>query len=179
MPNQPKEENILEAHARIYKSLIFMISCYDTNYAFKYLDILNKKTFNNYFTIIKTDDTKEINNVYDNSNKIIIYIVKLPIPQLYSFNFLNDIYHIHIAVKWAKTDKDYVNDIKQIPINKFINVKDDKKEYYDNKIEDDIYDTMIKLIDNKLNKNNTKKEFKRMTPGNNLIINGSRKILLN
>jgi hypothetical protein len=93
--------------------------------------------------------------------------------------FTNDIYNIHIAVKWAKTDKNYINDIKQIPINKFINVKNDKKEYYDNNVEDDIYDTMIKLIDNKLNKKNSNKEFKRMTAGNNLIINGSRKILLN
>jgi hypothetical protein len=42
-------ENILQAHFRIYNSLIFMISCYDIDYAYTYLNNLNNKTFKNYF----------------------------------------------------------------------------------------------------------------------------------
>ena len=57
-----KEENILEAHFRIYEALVFIISCYDINYAYKYINNINKKTFKNYFTVIKTDDPAKINS---------------------------------------------------------------------------------------------------------------------
>ena len=65
-------ENILQAHFRIHKSLIFMISCYDIDYAYTYLNNLNNTTFKNYFKIIKTNDPEVINEVYDKTdNKII------------------------------------------------------------------------------------------------------------
>jgi len=172
-----KEENILEAHFRIYNSLTFIISCYDVEYAYKYINNLNKKTYKNYFTVIKTDDPTKINDIYKNADKrILIFIVKLPTPADYSFNFLTNIYHIHIAVPWAKSDKDYINNIKKLPVQKFINVKDNRKEYYDDEVEDKLYDNMIYLINKKLNNiPDSNKKFKRMTAGsNNSIIFGER-----
>ena len=44
-PSEDTSENILEAHYRIYGHLIFMISCYDVEYATKYIKNLNNKTF--------------------------------------------------------------------------------------------------------------------------------------
>jgi len=174
-----KEENILEAHFRIYESLIFIISCYDINYAYKYINNINKKTFKNYFTVIKTDDPTKINDIYKNADKkILIFLTKLPTPNEYSFNFLNKIYHIHIAVPWAKADIEYINDIKKIPVQKFINVKDNRVEYYDDEIEDKLYDNIIYLINKKLNnipESDTK--FKRMIAGNiNLMIFSEREL---
>ena len=173
------KENILEAHFRIYESLIFIVSCYDIEYAYKYLNNLNKKTFKNYFTVVKTDDPAKINDIYKNIDKrIVIFVTKLPTPELYSFNFLNKIYHIHIAVPWAKADKDYINNIKKLPVQKFINVKDNRKEYYDDEVEDKLYDNMIYLINKKLNNlPESDKKFKRMVAGNtSLMIFGARDI---
>ena len=42
------EENIFQAHYRIYNKLIFMVSCYDPNYAMQYLKNINNKTFKKY-----------------------------------------------------------------------------------------------------------------------------------
>jgi hypothetical protein len=173
-------ENILQAHFRIYNSLIFMISCYDIDYAYTYLNNLNNKTFKNYFKVIKTNDPEVINEVYDKTdNKIIIFVTKLPTPDVYIFNFINEVYHIHIALpnSYAKDLKDfelYKSEIQKIPIRKFINVKD-KRKIYDNNIEDKLYDIMIELIDNKLN--DKQQKFKRMPQtGGKLILYGERSI---
>ena len=173
-------ENILQAHFRIHKSLIFMISCYDIDYAYTYLNNLNNTTFKNYFKIIKTNDPEIINEVYDKTdNKIIIFVTKLPTPDVYIFNFINEVYHIHIAVpnSYAKDLKDfelYKSEIQKVPIRKFINVKETRK-IYDNNIEDKLYDTMIQLIDDKLN--DKKQNFKRMPQiGGKLILYGERSI---
>ena len=128
-------ENILQAHFRIHKSLIFMISCYDTDYAYTYLNNLNNNTFKNYFKVIKTNDSEIINEVYDKTDdKIIIFVTKLPTPDVYIFNFINEVYHIHLAVpsSYAKDLKDfelYKSEIQKVPIRKFINVKDKRKIY--------------------------------------------------
>ncbi len=55
------EENILQAHSRIYNKLIFMISCYDPEYALNYVKNLNLKTFKNYFKVINSNDHDIIN----------------------------------------------------------------------------------------------------------------------
>jgi hypothetical protein len=173
----PKEENIFEAHNRIKGSLIFIISCYDTEYATKYIQNLNTKVYKKFFTIIKTDNTEKINEAYENSDsKAIIFIVKLPFPTLYSFDVVTNTYHIHLAVPWAKSDTNYLNDIKKVHVHKFINVKDDRKDYYDNTIEDKIHDVMINLVNDKLL--NKSKGFKRMSAGNNkFVIYGSRELV--
>ena len=174
--NKSKEENIFEAHARIHKKLIFMISCYYPDYAMKYITNLNNKTFKNLFTIFKLDDPKEINEIYEKSdNKVLIYITKLPTPELYSFNFTRDVYHIHLAI--LSDDNKYISDIKNIPVQKFVNVKD-KNKLYDNKIEDKLFDHIVTLVDRKVNGTPPEKKsenFRRMPQdGGKIILYGSR-----
>ena len=131
-----EEENILQAHYRIYNKLIFIVSCYDPDYVLKYIKNLNNKTFKNYFKIFKSDDPKEINEIYQKLDETkIMYITKLPIPELYDFNFSKDVYHIHIAIpdwsskKDTSTYNEYTSNIKNIPIQKFVNVKDTTNIY--------------------------------------------------
>jgi CHAT domain-containing protein len=181
------EENILQAHSRIYGKLIFIISCYDIDYAYDYAHNLNNKTFKNFFKVIKTNDIKIINDAYDESKQI-IYITQLPLPDMYSFNFINDIFHIHLAVPfWNKYNKipekeleilkqqynDYLNNIQKITIHKFVNIKDNRK-LYDNNAEDKLYNIMIELIEKHLNNKN---KFKRMNyTGGKIIIYGDRNL---
>jgi hypothetical protein len=182
------EENILQAHVRIYKKLIFVISCYDIDYAYDYLNNLNSKTFKDFFKIIKTNDTKIINDAYEESNQI-IFITQLPVPDMYSFNFIKDIFHIHLAVPfWYKYNKlpekeleilktqyeSYVNDVHKITIHKFVNIKDNRK-IYDDKSEDKLYTYMIELIERHLNFEN---RFKRMNyTGGKAILYGERDLI--
>jgi len=171
------EENIFQAHARLYKKLIFMISCYDPEYAIKYITNLNNKTFNNYFKIFNLNDTTEINEIFEKSKeKQIIFITKLPIPELYSFNFIKDVYHIHLAIPVWNSNKDdyntYISDIKKTPVQKFINVHDNKN-LYNNKIEDKLFDIMVELIDRKVNNLPHKKDsekFRRMPQHNSKVV---------
>jgi hypothetical protein len=171
------EENIFQAHARLYKKLIFMISCYDPEYAIKYITNLNNKTFNNYFKIFNLNDVTEINEIFEKSKeKQIIFITKLPIPELYSFNFIKDVYHIHLAIPVWDNNKDdyntYISDIKKTPVQKFINVHDNKN-LYNNKIEDKLFDIMVELIDRKVNNVPPKKDsekFRRMPQHNSKIV---------
>jgi hypothetical protein len=171
-------ENIFEAHARIYKKLIFMISCYNPDYAMKYITNLNNKTFNNFFSVFKLDDPKEINEIYEKStNKVIIFVTKLPTPELYSFNFIKDVYHIHMAL--AISDNKYISDIKNIQVQKFINIKD-KNKLYDNKIEDKLFDYIVNLVDRKVNgtppeKNSEK--FRRMPQDGGKVVLFSKREL--
>ena len=68
----------------------------------------------------------------------------------------------------------YKSEIQKVPIRKFINVKE-KLKIYDNNVEDKLYDTMIQLIDDKLN--DKKQNFKRMPQtGGKLILYGERSI---
>ena len=178
-PSEDTSENILEAHYRIHGHLIFMISCYDVEYATKYIKNLNNKTFDKYFTIVNTNDPKIINDSIENSNKkIIIFITQLPTPEIYSFNFIKDVYHIHLATTFS-TDKDnlniYIDKIKQVPVQKFINIKD-KKNIYNDSIEEQIYDTMIKLVDRKLHSKN-KNIYPRMPQtGGKIVLYSERTI---
>jgi hypothetical protein len=179
-------ENIFQAHFRIYGSLIFMISCYDIDYAYKYLHNLNNKTFKNYFKIIKSNDSNKINEVYNKSDKkIIIFITKLPTPEIYTFDFIKEIFHIHLAVtnSFTKDTKDietYISDIQKIPIKKFINVKtknkiNDEEKIYDDNVEEKIYKFMIELINKKLNNDDDK--FPRMSQtGGKIILYGDREL---
>jgi hypothetical protein len=174
-----KQENILEAHYRIYGQLIFMISCYDTEYGIKYLKNLNNKTFDKYFTIVNTNDPKIINDTFENTNKkSIIFLTQLPTPEIYSFNFTKDVYHIHLAISFSK-DKDslntYIDKIKQIPVQKFINIKD-KKNIYNDSIEEQIYDSMIKLVDRKLNSKNENTYPRMPQTGGKIILYGERTV---
>ena len=174
--NSIKQENILEAHNRIYGHLIYMISCYDVEYAIKYLKNLNNKTFDKYFTIVNTNDPKIINDTFENTDKKnIIFLTQLPTPEIYSFNFTKDVYHIHLAISFSK-DKDnlntYIDKIKQIPVQKFINIKD-KKNIYNDSIEEQIYESMIKLVNRKLN--NNENTYPRMPQtGGKIILYGER-----
>lgn len=126
------EENIFEAHARIYKKLIFFISCYDTDYAMQYVSNLNNKTFKHFFKIFKLDTPEEINEIVEKiPKKQLIIVTKLPSPHLYSFDFIKDVHHIHIAIPLWKTGEKveynkYVDDIKNITVQKFVNVKEKK-----------------------------------------------------
>jgi hypothetical protein len=174
------EENIFQAHTRIYKKLIFMVSCYDPEYAIKYITNLNNKTFKHFFKVYKLDNPDKINEMFDklsDDEKQIIFVTNLPVPELYSFNFIKDVYHIHIAVPlWNNLHKDeydkYTSDIKNISVQKFINVHD-KKKIYNNKIEDRLFDMMVELIDRKLNGRPVDKEsekFKRMPQDGGKII---------
>lgn len=178
------EENIFQAHLRIYKKLIFFVSCYDTDYALKYVTNLNNKSpINKFFKVFKSDNLTEINEIYDKlSDKKIIIVTKLPVPELYSFNFIKDVYHIHIAIPmWNTKQKTeyikYISDIKNVPVQKFINIKDTNKLYNDH-IENKLFDYMIVLIDRKLNGTPFDKEsekFVRMTQdGGKMILFGSR-----
>ena len=182
------EENILQAHVRIYKKLIFVISCYDIDYAYDYIHNINDKTFKRFFKVIKTNDIKIMNDAYDESKKI-IFVTQLPIPDMYSFNFIKDIFHIHLAVPfWNKYNKlpekelellkgqydSYVNDIHKITIHKFVNIKDNRK-LYDNIAEDRLYTYMIELIERHLNNEN---KFKRMNyTGGKAILYGERDLI--
>jgi len=181
------EENIIQAHVRIFSKLIFIISCYDIEYAYDYAHNLNSKTFKNFFKIIKTNDTKIINDAYEESKQI-IYIIQLPIPELYSFNFSKDIFHIHLAIPfWYKKNvsekeletlkkeyNEYLSDIQRITIHKFVNIKDNRR-IYDNNAEDKLYNYMIELIEKHLNNQN---KFKRMNyTGGKTIIYGERMYL--
>ncbi len=82
------------------------------------------------------------------------------------------------------TDKkefnEYVQKIQNIPIQRFINVKD-KRKIYDNTIEDRLFDSIIKLVDRRLNKSESDSEKFRRIPhtGGKLIIYGSRPLLNN
>jgi len=183
------EENILDAHFRIFGKLIFIISCYDIDYAYDYADNLNKNSFKKFFTIIKTNDINIINDAYDEKKKKIIYITQLPVPESYKFNFITDIIHIHLAVPfWHKYNKlpekeknilqhqyeKYKDDIQKIAIQKFVNIKDNRK-IYDEKADDKLYNYMIELIQRHLNNQN---RFKRMNNnGNKAIIYGERDLL--
>jgi ADP-heptose:LPS heptosyltransferase len=153
------EENIIQAHFRIYNNLIFVISCYDIDYAYEYADNLNKKDLKNFFKIIKSNDINLINDAYSESKKLLI-VTQLPIPEMYSFNFL-DIFHIHLAVPfWYKYNKlpekekkilegqyyTYKDNIQKISIQKFVNINDNRK-IYDNKAEDKLFKFMIELIE--------------------------------
>jgi hypothetical protein len=178
-------ENIFEAHARIHKNLIFIISCYYPDYAMKYIINLNNKTFNNFFTVFKLDDPKEINEIYEKSNnKVIIFVTKLPTPELYSFNFIKNVYHIHIAILLSDNNErdeynKYISDIKSIPVQKFVNVKD-KNKLYDNKIEDKLFDYIVTLVDRKVNETLPEKnseKFRRMSQDGNKIILYSKRNL--
>ena len=170
-------ENIFQAHFRIYNSLIFMISCYDIDYAYTYLNNLNNKTFKNYFKVIKSNDSNIINEVYDKSDKkIIIFITKLPTPDIYTFDFIKEVFHIHLAVpnSFTKDIKTYKSDIQKIPIKKFINVKTKNKIYNDD-VEEKIYKFMIELINKKLNNDDNK--FPRMSQtGGKIILYGDREL---
>lgn len=173
-------ENIFQAHFRIYNSLIFMISCYDIDYAYDYLNNLNSKTFKNYFKIIKSNDSNIINEVYDKSDKkIVIFVTKLPTPDIYTFDFIKDVFHIHLAVpnSFTKDIKDietYKSDIQKIPIKKFINVKTKNKIYNDD-VEDKIFTYMVELINKKLNNDDDK--FPRMSQtGGKIILYGDREL---
>lgn len=173
-------ENIFQAHFRIYNSLIFMISCYDIDYAYTYLNNLNNKTFKNYFKVIKSNDSNIINEVYDKSDKkIIIFITKLPTPDIYTFDFIKEVFHIHLAVPYSfsKDMKDieiYKSDIQKIPIRKFINVKTKNKIYNDD-VEDKLFTFMVELINKKLNNNDDK--FPRMSQtGGKIILYGDREL---
>ena len=182
------EENILSAHFRIYGKLVFIISCYDIDYATDYAQNLNKKTFKNFFKVIKSNDIKIINDAYDDEKKLII-ITQLPIPELYSFNFIKDSFHIHLAVPfWHKYNKlpekehnmllqqyeEYKNNIQKITIHKFVNIKDNRK-IYDNNAEDKLYNYMIELTQRHLDNEN---KFKRMNyTGGKAIIYGERELL--
>jgi hypothetical protein len=175
-----ESENIFQAHYRIYNSLIFMISCYDVDYAYTYLNNLNNKTFKNYFKVIKSNDSNIINEVYDKSTKkIIIFVTKLPTPDIYTFDFIKDIYHIHLAVSNLFTNdikdlESYKSDIQKIPIKKFINVKTKNKIYNDD-IEDKIFTFMIEIINKKLNNEDDK--FPRMSQtGGKIILYGDRNL---
>ena len=173
-------ENIFQAHFRIYDSLIFMISCYDIDYAYTYLNNLNNKTFKNYFKVIKSNDSNIINEVYDKSDKkIIIFITKLPTPDIYTFDFIKEVFHIHLAVpnSFSNDIKDietYKSDIQKIPIKKFINVKTKNKIYNDD-VEDKIFTYMVELINKKLNNDDDK--FPRMSQtGGKIILYGDREL---
>jgi len=179
------DENIFQAHYRIYNKLIFMISCYDVDYANNYIKNLNNKTFKKYFKVFKSNDSNEINEIYNKiDQKIIIIITKLPTPELYSFNFIKDIHHIHIAIPYWKVDNQtmenynkYLSDIQKIPIQKFINVKQSSK-IYDNNVEEKLFQIMISLINKKLNNETDSKEFPRMpNTGGKVIIYGGRELL--
>ena len=182
------EENILDAHFRIFKKLIFVISCYDIDYAYQYADNLNKNSFKKFFTIIKSNDINIINDAYDENKKIII-VTQLPIPEMYSFNFITDAIHIHLAVPfWYKYNKlpekekkiledqynTYKDNIQKISIQKFVNINDNRK-IYDQKADDKLYNFMIELIERHLNNQN---KFKRMNhTGGKAIIYGERELL--
>ena len=176
------EEDILQAHFRIHQKLIFMISCYDPEYALKYVQNLNNKTFKNFFKIFKLDTAEEINNIYEKlSEKKIIFVTKLPTPELYSFNFIKDVYHIHLAIHISKENYEkYTSDIKNVSIQKFINVKNNFK-LYDNYIEVRLFQYIIELIDRKVNGRPFEKRaesFRRMTQdGNKIILFGKRKLI--
>jgi len=175
---ESNEENIFDAHARIHKKLIFMISCYYPDYAMKYITNLNNKTFKNFFKVFKLDDPKEISDIYEKlDKKIIIFVTKLPTPELYSFNFIKDVYHIHLA--FPISDDKYMSDIKNIPVQKFINIKD-KKQLYDDNVEDKLFDFMVKLVDRKVNNTEPEKEsekFIRMPQdGGKIILFSKRSI---
>lgn len=175
-----ESENIFQAHFRIYNSLIFMISCYDIDYAYTYLNNLNNKSFKNYFKVIKSNDANIINEVYDKSTKkIIIFVTKLPTPDIYTFDFIKEVYHIHLAVpnSFTKDTKDmetYKSEIQKIPIKKFINVKTKNKIYNDD-VEDKIFTFMIDIINKKLNNDDDK--FPRMSQtGGKIILYGDRQL---
>jgi len=177
-----KEENIFQAHYRIYNKLIFIISCFDIDYPEKYIKNINSKSFKNYFRIIKSDDPTYISDIYDKTDKkIYIFITKLPVPELFSFNFLTDVFHIHIALPNKKSDfsevyTKYTSEIQNIPVQKFINAKN--TEVYNDNIEDKIFDAIISIVDKKLNKTEKtvkSEKFKRMPQlGGKLIIYGDR-----
>lgn len=174
-------ENIFEAYYRINNKLIFMISCFDPDYVMQYIKNLNNKTFKKYFKIFKSDDPKEFNQIYNKiEHKIIIFVTKLPTVEEYTFNFIKDIFHIHIAVpqwdsKETKEYNTYLDDIKKLPIQKFINVKENKK-IYDNNIEDKLFDIMICLVDKKINQ--LENEFPRMPQtGGKLFLYGERELI--
>jgi hypothetical protein len=173
-------ENIFQAHFRIYDSLIFMISCYDIDYAYTYLNNLNNKTFKNYFKVIKSNDSDIINEVYDKSDKkIIIFVTELPTPDIYTFDFIKQVFHIHLAVPYSfskgmKNIETYKSNIQKIPIRKFINVKTKNKIYNDN-VEDKLFTYMVELINKKLNNDNDK--FPRMSQtGGKIILYGDREL---
>jgi hypothetical protein len=155
-----------------------MISCYDIDYAYTYLDNLNKKSFKNYFKVIKSNDANITNEVYNKSNKkILIFITKLPTPDIYTFDFIKEVYHIHLAVpnSFTKDTKDietYKSEIQKIPIKKFINVKTKNKIYNDD-VEDKIFTFMVDIINKKLN--NDEDKFPRMSQtGGKIILYGER-----
>jgi hypothetical protein len=164
-----------------------MISCYDVDYANSYIKNLNNKTFKKYFKVFKSDNPDEINEIYNKvDKKIIIFITKLPEPILYSFDFIKDIYHIHLAIPFWKIDskltKDdynvYLSEIQKIPIQKFVNVKNTSK-IYDNQVEDKIFNIIISLINKKLNNEDTidEKYFPRMPhTGGKLVVYDEREI---
>jgi len=183
------EENILNAHVRIYKKLIFIISCYDIDYATDYAQNLNKKTFKNFFKVIKTNNINIVNDAYNDDNNKLIIVTQLPIPELYSFNFIKDSFHIHLAIPfWDKYNKlpekektillhqyeEYKNDIQKITIHKFVNIKDNRK-IYDDSAEEKLYNIMIGLIQKHLD---NEIKFKRMNyTGGKTIIYGERESL--
>jgi len=174
------EENIFQAYFRLNNKLIFMVSCYDIDYAIQYVKNLNNKTFKKYFKVFKSNNTKEFNDIYNKiDNKIMIFVTQLPDVDQYTFNFIKDIFHIHLAIpNWSKKDtyNRYLDDIQKVPIQKFINVKD-KTKIYDNDVEDKLFNTMIMLVDKKLNKESNEKEFPRMAhTGGKLFILGEREL---
>jgi hypothetical protein len=182
------EENILDAHFRIFGKLIFILSCYDIDYAYEYADNLNKNSFKKFFTIIKSNDIKIINDAYDENKKIII-VTQLPVPEMYTFNFITDVIHIHLAIPfWYKYNKlpekekkilenqyhTYKDNIPKVPIQKFVNINDNRK-IYDQKADDKLYNFMIELIERHLNNQN---KFKRNNyTGGKAIIHGERELL--
>ena len=184
MEDSETSENILQAYFRINHKLIYMISCYDPDYVMQYVKNLNNKTFKKYFKVFKSNDPKEFNEIYNKiDNKIMIFITKLPTVEDYTFNFIKDIFHIHVAVPlWensseSKDYNDYLSNIQKIPIQKFINVKE-KKKIYDNNVEDKLFEIMIGLVDKKLNQGADSKEFPRMPQtGGKLLLYGSRDLI--
>jgi hypothetical protein len=179
-----EEENILQAYVRINNQLIYMISCYDPDYVMQYIKNLNNKSFKKYFKVFNSNDPKEFNEIYKKlEDKIIIFVTKLPVVEAYNFNFIKDVFHIHVAVPlWenetnTKDYKTYLDNIQKIPIQKFINVKD-KKKLYDNNVEDKLFEIMINLVDKKLNPTNNTNEFPRMPhTGGKLFLYGSRELV--
>ena len=172
-------ENIFEAYYRINQKLVFIISCFDPDYTMKYVTNLNNK-LKKYFKIFKSNDPKEFNEIYQKiEDKIIIFVTKLPVVEEYTFNFIKDVFHIHMAVPCWDDDKKneyekYVNDMKNLPIAKFINVKENKK-IYDNNVEIKLFEIMTGLVEKRLYPEEDSKEFKRMPKtGGKLYLYGSR-----
>jgi len=116
-----------------------------------------------------------------NPNLIDQYINPQILKQEKIYNDVTESIEKGIAIKLNKSDKiiydKYVNDIKNISVQKFVNVYD-KKNRYDDRIEDKLFDMMITLIDRKVNKtpvDNKSEKFRRMPQdGGKVVLFGQR-----